>query len=340
MSLLVRSSSRVLTVAVTLGLVACIDAPQLSSGAGSTSPDATNGGGGASSVSRERDGMVLVPEVTVDVPGGVAPVNVDPQAKGDKPDKGDKDKPGKGNGNGGGNNGGGNNGGGNNGGGNNGGGNNGGGGTDAGASTPPPPPPAATPPGPTTQHVAVPSFWIDALEVTVEAYRRCLTSGACTAPTTGAGCTLGEGLETHPVTCVSADQARAFCTWSNKRLVRGDEFTAAAAGTAQRIYPWGAEPPAAERVNACGAECAPAGMYSAADGYIRTAPAGSFASGASPDGALDLAGNVAEWVEGGLTPVARGGSYADVDASSLAATHGQVGAAPGPSIGFRCAADR
>jgi formylglycine-generating enzyme required for sulfatase activity len=81
-------------------------------------------------------------------------------------------------------------------------------------------------------------------------------------------------------------------------------------------------------------------MYPAADGYVRTAPAGSFARGASPDGAFDLAGNVAEWVDGSLVPVVRGGSYADVNASSVSSTHVQTGAVAGPSIGFRCAADR
>lgn len=315
MHLLARSSSsRAFAIAFALCLAACIDAPQLASVGQSTpatSDDPARGGGGESAISRERDGMVLIPDVTVDAAGGLAPVNEDPI-----PHAKPEDKRGKGEGKGGGN---------------------GGGAMDGGGGTTPPPP--ATPPGTTPAHVAVPAFWLDVTEVSVAAYRRCLEAGACSAPATGAGCTLSEGLDAHPVTCVSVDQARAFCTWSNKRFVRADEFTSAAAGSTHRTYPWGTEAPAADRVNACGAECSPSGMYSGADGFVRTAPAGSFASGKSPDGVYDLAGNVAEWVDG-LVPVARGGSYADVDASAVSATHPEVGAAAGPTIGFRCAADR
>jgi formylglycine-generating enzyme required for sulfatase activity len=139
------------------------------------------------------------------------------------------------------------------------------------------------------------------------------------------------------------DQARVYCTWIGKRLVRNDEWSAAARGASARAYPWGPEPPAAARLDACGAECASsaaAAMYATSDGYVTTAPVGSFPLGRSPDGADDLAGNVAEWVDGTLVPSARGGSYADVAASSVASASAGVRAAAGPTVGFRCAADR
>jgi formylglycine-generating enzyme required for sulfatase activity len=80
------------------------------------------------------------------------------------------------------------------------------------------------------------------------------------------------------------------------RLPSEVEWEFAARGTDGRRYPWGSTPPespdGARRANfgtvPC---CAP----DAADGYVKTAPVGSFASGASPYGLLDMAGNVWEW---------------------------------------------
>lgn len=319
MSLRTRSTSFLLAAGVTLGLVACIDAPKITADvAGSGGAADPTSAGGASAVSRERDGMVIIAAATFDVTsGGVATTELKPQGGGD--DEGGDNGNGQGNGG-------------------NGNGSKppkggGGGAPDAGAG-------GAGSPAPSATQVAVPAFWLDAVEVTVASYRACLASGACTAPAAGAGCTLEAGLEAHPVSCVTADQARVFCTWNAKRLVRNDEWTSATSGAARRVYPWGAEPPAADRLNACGLECAAASMYTTSDGYVSTAPAGSFPLGRSPEGAHDLAGNVAEWVDGALAPTARGGSYADVAAAAVTSSSLVVNAAPGPTIGFRCAADR
>jgi formylglycine-generating enzyme required for sulfatase activity len=315
MSILSRSTSCLLAASVTFGVFACIDAPQISGDVAGSSASGdpagagagAGGSGGASAVSRAHDGMVLVPAVTLDVATGVAPTAEAPQGK-DGGDNGDG-RPPKG-------------------------GHDGGGAADAGT-----PATGGGTPAATTTQLAVPQFWIDAIEVTVASYRACLASGSCTAPGAGAGCTLAAGLDAHPVNCVSVDQARAFCTWNDKRLVRNDEWSAAAAGNAHRLYPWGAELPAVDRLNACGAECAARGMFAASDGFVTTAPTGSFPLGRSPDGADDLAGNVAEWVDGTLGSIARGGSYADVDASMVTAASAGSAATPGPTIGFRCAAD-
>ena len=86
--------------------------------------------------------------------------------------------------------------------------------------------------------------------------------------------------------CVDWNQASAFCTWSGKRLCTESEWEKAARGTDGRLYPWGNE----------GVSCA----YAVTDdkcGVHGTLPVGSKPAGASPYGALDMAANVAEWVE-------------------------------------------
>lgn len=313
---------RLVRLVVVAGLVgACIDDPHLTAAPSTATgdPSGGGGGGGASAVSRDREGMVLVPAMTLDTTG-VAPLDASWGNGGGSGDEGNGNgkgggKPPKGGG---------------------------GGAPDAGGGGAPPPPSGGSPPaggGGRATSVTVPAFWIDTLEVTVASYRSCLAAGACTAPSAAAGCTLTAGLDAHPVNCVTPEQARVFCTWQGKRLVRNDEWSAAAAGAAHRAYPWGAESPSADRLNACGSECSAAGMYGASDGHLRTAPVGSFALGITPDGALDLAGNVAEWVDGTLRPVARGGSYADTDRARVASMNVRSGEVAGPSVGFRCAAD-
>jgi formylglycine-generating enzyme required for sulfatase activity len=62
--------------------------------------------------------------------------------------------------------------------------------------------------------------------------------------------------------------------------------------------------------------------------------------GKTPDGALDLVGNVAEWtVEPNGEFVARGGSYASRVAADLKSWSVERPSGPSPEVGFRCAYD-
>lgn len=205
--------------------------------------------------------------------------------------------------------------------------------------SPEPAPPSEPSSEPSTA-TTVPSFWIDLREVSANDYEACVDAGVCSATPKAERCASAASSGSHPANCVTKAQAAAFCTWRDKRLVRNDEWTAAVSGATARPYAWGTDAPTALLLNACGAECAAGGMYSAGDGFAATAPVASFPSGRSPEGVFDLAGNVAEWVED-TGSVVRGGSFADSDPAAVAATASRAVTAETaePTIGFRCARD-
>ncbi len=116
--------------------------------------------------------------------------------------------------------------------------------------------------------------------------------------------------DSHPVANVSWNDAAAFCDWLAKTtgvnfvLPTEAEWEYAARGDDQRIYPWGNEAPDGSRANYAddtfdryfpGTEQARV-HHGVNDGYAATSPVGAFPAGASPVGALDMAGNVSEWV--------------------------------------------
>ncbi len=152
-------------------------------------------------------------------------------------------------------------------------------------------------------------------------------------------------LADHPVVQVSARDAAAFCGFHGLRLPTEAEWEFAARGTDRRRYPWGDAPPETDAgrhanfgtVNCCAPD--------PRDGYRTTAPVGSFPSGASPFGLLDMAGNVWEWTAspfpGRPREVAlRGGGWGNNPyCLRVSYRHGNPPDIGLNMVGFRCAAD-
>lgn len=156
------------------------------------------------------------------------------------------------------------------------------------------------------------------------------------------------GYEDHPVTETTWAGARAYCAWRGARLPTEAEWEAAARGDDGRLYPWGNTSP--DRTRA---------FVSGRTGV--TDAVGERPAGASPFGALDMSGSLAEWTSSLMRPypydpndgreapdrsgerVTRGGDYLyDSEPATLTATH-RNGFSNAPErghrhIGFRCAA--
>jgi eukaryotic-like serine/threonine-protein kinase len=176
------------------------------------------------------------------------------------------------------------------------------------------------------------AYWIDRTEVTKEQYQRCVAAGRCVAPK----CT-GTGVGNHPVVCVNRQDAASYCGWAGRRLPTESEWEKAARGTDGRLYPWGNHGVTGGLLNFCDGSCAESWKNNAVnDGYGTTAPVGTFSGGASPYGALDMAGNVSEWVAD--SDRVRGGSWYDTRLMVRVAS--SFGRMPGDAdgiVGFRCA---
>jgi formylglycine-generating enzyme required for sulfatase activity len=138
------------------------------------------------------------------------------------------------------------------------------------------------------------AFWIDQTEVTNAQYRQCVEAGACELLEKCSD-DPNYGADDHPVVCVSWDQAMTYAEWVGGRLPTEAEWEKAARGADGRKYPWGDEFDGS-RLNFCDKSCLRRWRDdSVDDGYEHTAPVGIYPAGASPYGALDMAGNVYEW---------------------------------------------
>jgi sulfatase modifying factor 1 len=105
-----------------------------------------------------------------------------------------------------------------------------------------------------------------------------------------------DGLGQHPVVQVSWRDAADYCQWRHKRLPSEAEWERSAGNAGGASYAWGDAPPhenALYRASFGSGRCCSADD---GDGFLYTAPVGSFPSGRSSFAADDMTGNVWEWV--------------------------------------------
>ena len=198
------------------------------------------------------------------------------------------------------------------------------------------------------------AFWIDVYEVTQELFSK--FSGEANLQSYF----LGNKLPREQITWI---EANSFCERREARLPTEAEWEYAARGPDSNLFPWGNafdcrmgnfddtemdDPYLIDGSPSC-------------DGYSTTAPVGSIREGVSWVGAMDLVGNVWEWVwdrydiryynsqaEGSINPtgpiagnkrVVRGGAWSinEVDHISAAFRGGIDPGIANEHLGFRCA---
>lgn len=179
--------------------------------------------------------------------------------------------------------------------------------------------------GATPNALEVAPFALDSGEVTYARYAACVRASVCEKPSTEAE----PGL---PVTGLEPRSAERFCAFEGGRLPTSAEWRFAASGKQGRRFPWGHTGLVCRRAS-----------FGLVDGPCSgegTGPdlVGARPDGATPEGILDLAGNVAEWTQDPDGRYrARGGSFRSRVAVELVTAAVESPAARAAHVGFRCA---
>jgi formylglycine-generating enzyme required for sulfatase activity len=138
--------------------------------------------------------------------------------------------------------------------------------------------------------LVVDSFWLDRTEVSLGQYEHCVRQGRCRALPYENGAMRFERPEL-PAVFVNYQEAHEYCAQRGARLPTEAELERAARGPTGRRYPWG------EQFHAALANHGRWGVSQTEprDGHEELAPVEAYVQGRTPEGVLQLAGNVAEW---------------------------------------------
>ena len=137
------------------------------------------------------------------------------------------------------------------------------------------------------RRVYLKGFYIDKFEVTNRKYYIFCQAEDHKPPRTWGGLKYPEGEDDLPLSHVNFYDAAAYAEWAGKRLPSEAEWEKAARGPLGNIYPWG------NKFIGSAAHISASGQTRPDDG---PRPVGSFPQGASPYGAMDMVGNLWEWV--------------------------------------------
>ncbi len=178
------------------------------------------------------------------------------------------------------------------------------------------------------------TFYIDQMEVTVAKYKK-INPEYDETPFTGKG-----GCLSCPAMGIDWSSADGYCRSMGKRLPTEAEWETAARGPAHYRLPWGKQ-----------FDPKHANLVGDKDGFISAAPVGSFPPGTSPYGAMDMIGNVWEWVGTPHSPLpvspvskkdkilrlAKGGGWTSPpERATIDYRNAVNGAMKNPTFGFRC----
>jgi formylglycine-generating enzyme required for sulfatase activity len=133
--------------------------------------------------------------------------------------------------------------------------------------------------------LSLPAFYIDQFEVTNIQYKRFVDDTGYPAPPSWKDGNYADEADFYPVVEVTWWDATAYARWAGKRLPTEAEWEKAARGTDGRRYPWG---------NHYNSHLANTGRY-----FV---PANANIEAASPCGAVNMAGNAAEWTASVFEP--------------------------------------
>jgi formylglycine-generating enzyme required for sulfatase activity len=179
----------------------------------------------------------------------------------------------------------------------------------------------------TTAPIEVAPFSMDRGEVTVARFEQCVKARRCER-------LPYESEPGLPVVALPPERAEQFCRFSGGRLPSSAEWRFAASGAEGRRFPWGFTGLVCRRA-AYGLVTGPCSTNGNGPDLVGARP-----DGRTPEGLVDLAGNVAEWTrdpDGRYR--ARGGSFRSRVAAELVTAAVEIPSRDARHVGFRCAYD-